>query len=400
MIGALYTITILELFLGGGGRLLAMGPVSARMVLFAPCVLVGACALVLGRRITRGQLLACYLVLAYLLIHLPGLLNGLARGADPSDLLTEFQQSLYWLAAPFYALALQSEAMVRRTATLVQVAGVILAVLYIGVLVGTLARLIDFVPIYERLRNTGELAGRSEGIFVYKGFLYLGLAIVFMVAMQGKYWKSLTLLVAAALVMTLTRGYILAATAAVLLLFAVQGRRLALAIGLAVALTGILLVWVYLPSMLYGNLDRSASNMQRIDDAQYIADHLQAGTYIIGEGFGSLINDRSQIENTFLWAFWKLGIPGVVFWSLPLILCAYLFAGVPKGGTAYRLACAYFFGVIFVYVQTVTNPYLNNPIGLSFVMAAIFSLQTLARRAPVPVQDMRSRAPFTTESAR
>jgi hypothetical protein len=51
-------------------------------------------------------------------------------------------------------------------------------------------------------------------------------------------------------------------------------------------------------------------------------------------------------------------------------------------------------------VQTVTNPYLNNPIGLSFVMAAIFSLQTLARRAPVPVQDMRSRAPLTTGSVR
>jgi hypothetical protein len=36
--------------------------------------------------------------------------------------------------------------------------------------------------------------------------------------------------------------------------------------------------------------------------------------------------------------------------------------------------------VILVYVQTLTNPYLNNPIGLSFVMVAIFSLKTLSAR--------------------
>jgi hypothetical protein len=32
-----------------------------------------------------------------------------------------------------------------------------------------------------------------------------------------------------------------------------------------------------------------------------------------------------------------------------------------------------------------SNPYLNNPIGLSFVLVAIFSLRTLAKADPEPI---------------
>ena len=38
MMRALFTISLLELFIGGGGRLTAVGPVSLRMVLFAACL--------------------------------------------------------------------------------------------------------------------------------------------------------------------------------------------------------------------------------------------------------------------------------------------------------------------------------------------------------------------------
>ena len=134
MINALFTITVLELFIGGGGRLTELGSVTVRMVLFAACLYVGLLSISLRRGESKQLRLAYVMVLFYLLVHVPGVMWGAANGVDPGDILTEFQQSLYWLAAPFFALALQSVAMVKRTATLVQFAGLCLAFGYIAVL--------------------------------------------------------------------------------------------------------------------------------------------------------------------------------------------------------------------------------------------------------------------------
>ena len=67
---------------------------------------------------------------------------GAINGASASQMITEFQQSLYWLAAPFFALMLQSERDVQRAARLVRIAGVTLACIYIGILIGLLAGII------------------------------------------------------------------------------------------------------------------------------------------------------------------------------------------------------------------------------------------------------------------
>src|SRR5450631_361249 len=137
MIEGLFTVVLLELLLGGSGRLIEIGPGTLRMALFVPCALIGLFALIATRRITSGQKLALIMVLAYLAVHLSGLVVGSIRGRDVGDMLTELQQSLYWLAAPFFALVLQTPRMVRRSAALVQISGVLLALGYLGVLIGS-----------------------------------------------------------------------------------------------------------------------------------------------------------------------------------------------------------------------------------------------------------------------
>jgi hypothetical protein len=380
MIEGLFTVVLLELFIGGSGRLIEIGPGTLRMALFVPCALIGLSALVATRRITSGQKLALMMVLAYLGVHLWGLVVGSIRGRDASDMLTELQQSLYWLAAPFFALVLQTPRMVRRSAALVQISGVLLALAYLGVLIGSALGYIDFVALYGRLADSGEVVGRGENLFVYKGFLYLGVAIVFLVAGRGRYWRTLTVLVAIALALTLTRGFLLATSFAVLLMLLMEGRKATLVLGLLLVFASAFVVWEYLPSQSADTSTESrfeASNNQRIVDTVYVADNLSWRTFTVGEGFGSLINGRALIENTFLFIFWKLGLAGVVFWLSPIVLCTHYFLRVPRG-ESHRLAAAYYFGVVLIYVQTLTNPYLNNPIGLSFVMLALFSLRTLS----------------------
>jgi hypothetical protein len=375
----LFLVTLLEVFLGGGGRLIAFGPVSLRMILLTVCLGVAVIVELLRWRRADGQWLAIWLVLAYLLVHLPALMIGGYRGAEPAQMFTELQQSLYWVAAPFFAMELQSRAMVQRAGVLVRLSGVVLAIAYLALLLGVETAAVDLSRLLSIFADTQEFSLRGGGLLFYKGFLYLGLATVFLIAQRGRYWIPLTILVFSALVMTLTRGFILAAATAVVSLLIYQRRVTASAFGVIVMLGAAYVVWAYVPSLddTIAGL-RDISNSQRLDDISFISAHATAATLMFGEGFGSLINDRLNIENTFLWVFWKLGIAGVIFWLTPLILCAYYFARIPARRSN-GLACGFFFSTVFIYVETTTNPYLNNPIGLVFVLLAVFSLRTLAK---------------------
>ena len=376
---ALFTISLLELFLGGGGRLTAVGPVSMRMALFAACLCAALVAVLFPRRRSDGVLLSMLLVLTYLLVHVAGLVVGAIHGADPAEMFSEFQQSLYWLAAPLFALMIQSEPDVQRYARLVQMAGVTLAVTYLAILLGLLSGAIYIGSMRAIFSNSGEISFRSGSFFIYKGFLYLGISIVFFFAMRGRYWKSLVLLVGIALTLSFTRGFVVSTAAGVLLMFFIQGRwRLALPVMLLLG-GAAFLIWIYLPSLNPALLaSHEISTNQRVEDMTYMLYHATAKTFIFGEGYGSLINDRFQSENTFLWALWKLGTIGLVFWMLPLFLCVYYYLKIANRRSN-SLANAYLFGTVLVYVQTLTNPFLNNPIGLSFVMLALFSLRILSR---------------------
>jgi hypothetical protein len=379
MMRALFTISLLELFVGGGGRLVAAGAVSLRMVLFAACLAATAVAILFPRRRSDGVLLAMLLVLIYLLVHVGALVVGAIQSNDPSQLPVEFQQSLYWLAAPFFALMIQSEDDVRRYASLAQGAGVALACVYVVILVGLISGVISLGLIRAVLGRGGEISFRSGEFFVYKGFAYLGISIAFLVALRGKYWAPLATLIAFAIVLTFTRGFILSTSVGVLLMLCVQRRwRLAVPVMLLIAAAA-LVVLVYLPSVdssVMGSRDQSTN--QRIEDMSYMFYHARASTFLVGEGYGSMINNRANIENTFLWTIWKLGSIGFIFWMIPLSLCIYYYKKIPNSRSN-PLANAYLFGTVIVYVQTSTNPLLNNPIGLSFVMLSMFSLRILSR---------------------
>jgi hypothetical protein len=389
MIDTLFVITLVEAFIGGGGRLVEIGPFTLRMLLFASCLIIGTFALYLRLRRMDGQRLAFGLVLFYLLVHLFGLLVGTMNGADTGDMMAEFQQSLYWLIAPFFAFVLQSTKMVNVASLVVRFSGLFLALGYFVILALLVIGKLSIIQILPLLHDSGEVVIRADHFLFYKGFLYLGISIVFFVAIRGRYWVFLTGIVSVALVLTLTRGFLLSTSVAVLMMLAAQGRRIVAAVAVVMVIAAAFVVLIYVPSLDESFTEsRSASNDQRAQDFFGIVDNLTPTTALIGEGFGAEVDDRQFIENTLLWAFWKLGVIGAVFWTLPLCLCAYFYLKIPDR-MHHRSAGAFFFGTILVYVETLTNPYLNNPIGLSYVLVALFSLRTLARDAQRPRTDKR-----------
>lgn len=398
MLDLLARVTLAEVFFGGGGRLTALGPVSLRMILFVLIVAAGFAVAALNPRRRDGQLLAVLLLLGYLVTHLPAAVIGLARGAAPADVVLELQQSLYWLSAPFFALAIKDLRSVKVTASIVEYAGITMAVLYLGTLLLILAGQLDFANVYVALGQTEEFFFRGESFFFYKGFLFLGVATIFLVARQRPHWAALAMLVVAATIMTLTRGFILATGFAILLLLLDRGKLGALVLSGASLALAVFLVFIYLPGTDATVLvQREESTSQRVDDFRYLVDHFRAKSLLVGEGFGSEINGRLQVENTFLWAFWKMGILGLMFWLSPLAIAWHYYRSSRKDDSA--LARAYFYGVVLIYVQTAANPYLNNPIGLSFVIVAIFCLRKLSQPHEVPRAERSRPLPMPANGA-
>jgi hypothetical protein len=376
---ALFAIALFELLLGGGGHVTAVGPVSLRMVLFAGCIAATLISMLFPRRRADGVLLAMALVLAYLLIHVGGMLVGAINGGDAVAMFTQFQQSLFWLAAPFFALMIQTEKDVDSCARIVQIAGATLGFFYLTILLALLTGVIHLNVLRPLIAKSGEVVFRSGEFFVYKGFLYLGVAIIFFVGIRGKYWAPLALVTGLALVATLTRGFVLSTSLSLVLMLAVQKRWRTVIPALVLAAAAAFFVWEYLPSLDTAQSQRQGSSTdQRVEDMAYLANHATIKTLIVGEGYGAQINNRPMIENTFLWVLWSFGIVGLLFWMTPLALCVYYYCKIPDA-YLHPAASAYLFGTVLVYLQTATNPYLNNPIGLSYVLLALFSLRVLSR---------------------
>jgi hypothetical protein len=376
---SLYLVFILELFLGGGGRFTAFGSVSLRMLLFGVCTLFGFN--LLRRNVDFGRLnLSIWLIAIFFLTNIHAVLIGILGGYKIESIVTEFQQAVFWVVAPYFEYHLRDQRVVKLTSVVLKLSGVVLGVIYLIIILLLQAGLLDFYHFYSVVSPTGEIFFRGDSLFFYKGFIYISLAIVFFAADKARFWSFWVCFLGFTLLLTLTRG-LLISTSLSLILLAVAQRRWFLTLTAFGSITAIAFaVLIYIPGTDFElDIDRSASTDQRFDDMDFMIHNIQPTTILYGEGYGSFINERTAIENTFFWALWKLGVLGLMFWMMPLCLCAFYFVKV-QGAEKYKLACAFFFGVVLVYIQTGTNPYLNNPIGLSYVIISIFSLKTLSRK--------------------
>ena len=381
MIKGFYTIAVLELFLGGGGRLTEIGSVSFRMVIFGLCLCVTLWLMVTHFDYDRDAVfIALGLTVAYVAVHLFGVVNGVFRGADAVDIMSDLQPSLFWLIAPFFAVVLGSRLIVYHNARLICLTGILLAVFYMTTLLSLAQGFLDFSELYEKLNSTGEFFFRGDSFFFYKGFLYLAIATVFLIAISGRLAVLGAILVATALLLTLTRGFVISAAIVIILMLFSLRRWISMAVAVMLAAVAFFAVWIYLPEMTSGfSGQRDVSNNIRFDDMIFMLKNATPITLLVGEGFGSYINGRLNIENSYLWLWWKLGFLGLIFWLSPLVMAMFYYCRISRDDPDYRLGCAFFYSILLVYIQTATNPYLNNPIGLSFVLIALFSLRTLGK---------------------
>ena len=392
-------LIVTELCLGGGGRFTAWGIVSLRMILFSLAIILTSLALFnqKKREMIRKEYLN--LLLLFILVVLIGLVTGIENGTITVFWKEDIKPLAYFLILPFFLITICSKHDVSIISNIIIISSAIISVLFFLALLVIHLQLVPFLSFYQTVANTEELFFRGEYTFFYKGFLYVGIGIIFIYfLMQGPFKRMMIILLSLVLLLSLTRGMMLAVllTLALYYLYEKPSWRITLPVFLSVFIlfegrTAITKISLWLDAnksiitlhdltmkrpanILLG--DRVYSDSQRLIQFKEVYDRTSLSSILIGHGFGIGVPDRPiHMEISYLEIFHKQGIIGLAFWSFLLWMLWSRYKVVSDS----PYAKSFFYGSLFVFIQSFTNQYINNPIGLSMLLLSLVCLDRLKK---------------------
>jgi hypothetical protein len=392
----LLVVTLTEIMLLGSGRLLQLGPLTIRMYVYLGALVCAALLTFVRGTIHRDVLV---LVLGFSVLTMFSAMLGLSQGAEPAAVGEDVKPLLFFLSLPFFDLAITDRRQVDRVAAIVRICSLLLAAAYLLGLALLYAGVIPWPAVLEILSRSDEFFLRGgTGVLFYKSFLYLGIGFCFFLAGQ---WRSfpLALVLFTAIVLTLTRGMVLTAALIVCLAAALHRRRGIRVPGyLLAAAAAAAIAWPWFIDVF---ASRGRADEIRLWDLQVVFENTTWTSLLIGHGLGIAVGERERIEPTYAEILHQQGLLGLLFWAVVLaILTRDYFAASRNGWRPYALP--FFLGAVFVYVESATNPFLTNPIGMTMVLVALVvlrRLRQLPREAPVAAMPPLASAIAPTTSA-
>jgi hypothetical protein len=439
----LLTIFFVELFVGGGGRLIDLGFLSIRQVLFILLLATFSLRIIKERAILNKEVntflrfnavsIGVYLLLFWFLVSaFIGFLNGHPLSIIVMDL---FRVIFFVAFFPMAYYISETRFTKERVITILKYSALAVAILTITIsLLGKTIFSANFVPFY-RFMNTimnDDLFFRpSNGVF-YKSHLYvlIGLIISLNAVLNRKYTKldiANIILCATSILWSETRGFLLAfMLSAVMIIildikvvvdpikgFLNKARSFVQSKPFFIKALILLFIVVSLPFMYkHMTLERFETGVTS-DPAQTEPEEVEGNgevndvsvnarlefimdskdillgntTYlIVGTGYGMEIAGRvNGIEMTFLDVLVEQGMIGLGIWIyLSLIVFFNYYVAYRKG---YKLSStdislmAAFMGVLML---TNINPFLNNPIGIAFFLIMLVVSNNIKNKLTVP----------------
>ncbi len=379
---ALLIVILLEVSLGGGGRLFDTGSVSPRMVLFGLGLDYTAAAVLLYRQKIPREFL--FLTAAFVVLSSVSASIAVSGNHSFPVAFRDFKPLAYFLLLPFFAIAVRGANDVLLVGRILKFSAACLAVLYLIVMAIWKSGLLTTMQMYEWLNPAhtaeAEFLFRGGTTFFFKAILYVGVGVFFFVAEKGLSRKSVVLLLLLAIALTMTRGMWLAVfvVLAAWAFFYTSDRLRGAALAAGLLFVGVAgAVWINetLPSA-------ALSNAVRMNDLRALLEALVAAApvaaeLLFGRGFGGeVIGGRQSIEITYVNMFYKQGLVGLIFWFLPAVYLVWRMRTIPRGPQR-DMAMPYFMAAAMVYVVNFTNPFLTNPIGMAVVMIAMVAVRVI-----------------------
>jgi hypothetical protein len=398
----IFLILISELIIGGGGRLVAFGPITLRMILFAIALIFTGVYFLQGRRMSTTITMFFITFLAMLCV---GLAIGVLSGADSKFWAEDIKPLSYVLILPFFYFTLEDNGLEKTIAQLIMNGALLLSAVFFVILLIIHLQIVPFLSFYDLVIGTGEFFFRAETTFFYKGFIYLCIALIFAFFLkQHRYRYAIIFIFALAIILTFTRGFLFALGVTFIFYSLLERKFTHVAVGIVV--TSLILYFskpvIYTASagihqlkglnenvpkdQLLGNRDKSDTG--RIQQAKEVFASTTPMSIFFGHGFGIGVASRPvHMEISYLEIFHKQGILGLAIWAYLFYLLYTCFQASGKD----EYSKAFYFSTCFLFFQSITNQFINNPIGLSFALLSLTYLHH-ARSSQLSNEDPKRNA--------
>ena len=384
---AFFLILLLEVFLGGAGRLTTLGPLTLRMYLFIiGMMLFIFCFFFAGKKLMKATIIIMGMYLALMAI---GIVCGLVNSSDYSLLLADVKMLSFFLILPLFDLMIKDKNMVERIIRLLKLSTLIMAAAYLIFLVILHLEIIPFLTLYDAMSKPeyfDEFGFRGQSAVIYKGFIFMCVGYFFFLFNKRSFRNNLNIiLVFSAILLTLARAYILLIFLLTLFpilhrfLFARKNKILNMVVISVVIITAIALV----PTLLEIIGDKSTSDNIRVVQLRQVGQMVNPMSVFIGHGFGVGVPIRpGHMEIMYLEIFHKQGLLGLAFWFFILTYILFKY-------NRYRTYCKkmkiesaidtrpFVYGTIFLYLQSLFNPYLTNSMGMTFLFITLIVFERL-----------------------
>jgi hypothetical protein len=317
-------------------------------------------------------------------------MNGAAHAADMQLLGDDISPLLSFLALPFFELTLRSKKELILVIRIILVAAMVMACCYAVIVVSLWLSLwlgiSSLGSLYRWLTQSGgndfgvSGDGTGEtGRFAYSGAVFMGIAIVLLSFKKGRSAKAGAFLLFLSLLLVASRGLFL--TLAITALCYTLMARISTIKKLGLCCVVILLAAVCLPILFSLAGNRTASNSARLNTIAQVYERVSPESLIVGHGFGIGVPEKPKhMEIVYLEVFQKQGVLGLMWWAALIGMLVTRFRKALASDNR-RLVYSLFLVAIFVLVESATNPFINNPIGMYPFLISFVGLGILARAA-------------------
>ena len=297
---------------------------------------------------------------------------GWLNGASFILIAEDVKPLTYFFSVVFFSFYIDSEKRVKLLVSLIKKTSISMAVIYIFIQILFYFGKIDFNLFYNyvntQLASTEFFFRGNKGLFFYKGFLYMVIGLIFWIHTDNSKFKGLAILI-------ITTAMILSGTRGLILMFIIL---YALFYGLPLLLKLNLKILILTVAVIFGSLfffknielgNKNLSDSIRMQQIQQVIEQIDPISLFIGHGFGNGVPIRPvHMEIGYLEVFHKQGILGLAVW---FIFFTILYNAYVREKTYLAIRRALFLSILFVILISLTNPFFNNPIGISLFIISL-----------------------------
>jgi hypothetical protein len=355
-----------EIVIGGGGRFFEFGSLTLRMILFLIALLSTLTVLTFKKRIsvTISTITGLFFLVSVVSISI-----GWLNGASFALIFEDIKPLSFFLILPFFSCTVKTYSEIEILRKIIIMGAIFLAISYLLTITLIVTGYLDFASFYDSQYEIGEIFFRGGPFFFYKGFLYLCIGFFFILLSKIRYKIFFLILLFSCICLTLTRGFIIfTSLISMCYVFFINKNKFTKFAWIILISIGSL--WMA-TTLLDSIGDRSESDTTRFIQFDQVFSSISPLSFFVGHGFGVGINERPvHMENSFLEIFHKQGLMGLLFWFSVLFYIFWNYANI-KIKQNKEIVLPFLLSVVFVFFQSLTNPFLNNPIGLAIIVATI-----------------------------